>query len=53
MAGRVRISALAELLAPSLRWAAAKAAENALQIAVGAVIAILAGLFGITIPTFG
>lgn len=49
-ATRVRLPVLQALLIPSLKWLGTKVAENTLQIAVTAVIVLLASILGFTIP---
>jgi hypothetical protein len=49
-AATVRISALTVLLVPALKWLADKATDAVIAIAIGAIAALLASLFGITIP---
>lgn len=52
-ATKVRLSALEALLVPALKWLGAKTAENALQIAVTALLMLLASVLGMTIPGLG
>ena len=49
-AARARMEAVCALIVPSLKWIGSKIADNAVQIAITAVVAALAAMFGIAIP---
>ena len=50
IATAVRLSALGAVLMPALKWLTDHAAAGAIGVAVTAAIALLASLFGLTIP---
>lgn len=49
-AARARIDAVWALVVPALKWIGSKITDNVVQIAITAVIAALAAIFGVSIP---
>jgi len=49
-AARARMEAVLTLIVPALKWIGSKIADSTVQIAIAAVIAALAAMFGVAIP---
>lgn len=49
-AARVRLDALSTLIVPALKWIGSKIADTTVQIAIAAILAALAAMFGVPIP---